>query len=79
MINELLTKGAEVIFQDAHVSGHACQEEIKLIYTLVQSQVRGADPWRIQAPPGAAEDCRGPGALPKENVFMLSFRRRAGA
>ena len=28
-------KGANVIFQDAHVSGHACQEEIKLIYTLV--------------------------------------------
>ena len=35
VINELLRKGAEVIFQDAHVSGHACQEEIKLIYTLV--------------------------------------------
>ena len=29
-------KGAEVIFQDAHVSGHACQEEIKLIYSLVK-------------------------------------------
>ena len=28
-------KGANVIFQDAHVSGHACQEEIKLIYSLV--------------------------------------------
>ncbi len=36
VINELLAKGAEVIFQDAHVSGHACQEEIKLIYTLVR-------------------------------------------
>lgn len=36
IINELLHKGAEVIFQDAHVSGHACQEEIKLIYTLVK-------------------------------------------
>lgn len=35
VINELLRKGADVIFQDAHVSGHACQEEIKLIYTLV--------------------------------------------
>ena len=29
-------KGANVIFQDAHVSGHACQEEIKLIYSLVR-------------------------------------------
>ena len=36
IINELQRKGAEVIFQDAHVSGHACQEEIKLIYTLVK-------------------------------------------
>ena len=35
VINELSMKGADVIFQDAHVSGHACQEEIKLIYSLV--------------------------------------------
>ena len=33
VINELLMKGADVIFQDVHVSGHACQEDIKLIYT----------------------------------------------
>lgn len=36
VINELSMKGAEVIFQDAHVSGHACQEEIKLLYTLLK-------------------------------------------
>ncbi|SER71687.1 ribonuclease J [Lachnobacterium bovis] len=35
IINELMLKGAEVIFQDVHVSGHACQEDIKLIYSLV--------------------------------------------
>ena len=35
VINELYAKGANVIFQDVHVSGHACQEEIKLIYSLV--------------------------------------------
>ncbi|MGN0299479.1 MAG: ribonuclease J [Lachnospiraceae bacterium] len=35
VINELAMKGAKVIFQDAHVSGHACQEEIKLMYTLI--------------------------------------------
>ena len=28
VINELAMKGAKVIFQDTHVSGHACQEEI---------------------------------------------------
>lgn len=36
IINELFKKGADVIFQDTHVSGHACQEEIKLIYTLTK-------------------------------------------
>jgi ribonuclease J len=36
VINELLQLGAEVIFQDVHVSGHACQEDIKLIYSLVK-------------------------------------------
>ena len=36
VMNELYSKGAEVIFQDTHVSGHPCQEEIKLIYTLVK-------------------------------------------
>ena len=36
VINELSAMGANVIFQDAHVSGHACQEEIKLIYSLVK-------------------------------------------
>ncbi|MCD7818627.1 MAG: ribonuclease J [Lachnospiraceae bacterium] len=36
VINELSVKGANVIFQDTHVSGHACQEDIKLIYSLVK-------------------------------------------
>ena len=35
IINEIMMKGADVIFQDVHVSGHACQEDIKLIYSLV--------------------------------------------
>ncbi|MBQ6392707.1 MAG: ribonuclease J, partial [Eubacterium sp.] len=38
IMNELAKKGAKVIFQDTHVSGHACQEEIKLIYTLTKPQ-----------------------------------------
>lgn len=36
IINELSMKGANVIYEDTHVSGHACQEEIKLIYSLVK-------------------------------------------
>ncbi|MBR4027133.1 MAG: ribonuclease J, partial [Lachnospiraceae bacterium] len=35
VINELMRRGADVIFQDVHVSGHACREDIKLIYSLV--------------------------------------------
>ena len=39
VINQLFKKGAEVIYdshQDIHVSGHACQEELKLMQTLVK-------------------------------------------
>lgn len=36
VINELEMKGARVIFQDTHVSGHACQEELKLMYALTK-------------------------------------------
>lgn len=36
VINELSIKGAKVIFQDTHVSGHACEEELKLIYALTK-------------------------------------------
>lgn len=35
IIDELYRRFATVIYQDTHVSGHACQEELKLIYTLV--------------------------------------------
>ena len=38
IINELSMRGAKVIFQDTHVSGHACQEEIKLIYSLTKPE-----------------------------------------
>ncbi len=38
VINDLYLKGADVIFEDTHVSGHACKEEIKLIYSLVKPQ-----------------------------------------
>ncbi len=35
VINELMRRGADVIFQDVHVSGHACKEDIKLIFSLL--------------------------------------------
>ena len=39
VINELLRKGVEVVYNqvaDVHVSGHACQEEIKLVTSLLK-------------------------------------------
>lgn len=36
VINELYKQHAEVIMQDTHVSGHACAEDLKLLYSLVK-------------------------------------------
>ncbi|MDF2884634.1 MAG: hypothetical protein K0R54_5203 [Clostridiaceae bacterium] len=39
LIDELFKKGAEVIYnalEEVHVSGHACQEELKLMHTLIK-------------------------------------------
>ena len=39
VINELLKQGAEVIYErmyDVHVSGHACQDELKMMISLVK-------------------------------------------
>jgi len=39
VINELFKKGAEVIYnttEEIHVSGHACQEELKLMHSLIR-------------------------------------------
>ncbi|SHI53461.1 ribonuclease J [Geosporobacter subterraneus DSM 17957] len=41
VVNQLFEKGANVIYEslaDVHVSGHACQEELKLIHSLVRPQ-----------------------------------------
>ncbi|MCI5493875.1 MAG: ribonuclease J, partial [Lachnospiraceae bacterium] len=71
LINELSMKGAEVIFQDVHVSGHACQEDIKLIYSLVHPKyaipVHG-EYKHLKAQAGIAQEL----GIPKENIFLLS-------
>ena len=70
VINELSQKGANVIFQDAHVSGHACQEELKLIYTLLKPKyaipVHG-EYRHLKANAGIAEAL----GIPKENIFIM--------
>ncbi len=71
VINELLVKGADVIFQDVHVSGHACQEEIKLIYSLVHPKyaipVHG-EYKHLKAQARVAKEL----GIPKENIFILN-------
>ncbi|WMC91568.1 ribonuclease J [Kineothrix sp. MB12-C1] len=71
VINELLMKGADVIFQDVHVSGHACREEIKLIYTLVHPKysipVHG-EYKHLKAHAKIANEL----GIPKENIFILN-------
>ena len=70
VINELLMKGADVIFQDVHVSGHACQEDIKLIYTLVKPKyaipVHG-EYRHLIAQRNIAKEL----GIPKDNIFIL--------
>ena len=70
VINELQQKGATVIFKDAHVSGHACQEELKLIYSLLKPKyaipIHGEYRHR-KANAGIAEAL----GIEKENIFMI--------
>ena len=71
VINELSMKGANVVMQDTHVSGHACEEEIKLIYSLVQPKyavpIHGEYKHR-KAQARIAEKM----GIEKENIFMIS-------
>ena len=71
IVNELTRKGANVIFQDTHVSGHACQEEIKLIYSLVKPKyaipVHG-EFRHLKAQAGIAESL----GIPKDHIFIMS-------
>ena len=71
VINELSAKGADVIFQNTHVSGHACQEEIKLLYSLVRPKyalpVHG-EYRHLKAQAGVAASL----GIPKENIFIMS-------
>lgn len=70
VINELLLKGADVIFQDVHVSGHACQEEIKLLYTLVRPKYAIPVHGEFKHLKAQAKIARDLG-FAKENIFIL--------
>ena len=70
VMNELYQQGADVIFQDTHVSGHACQEEIKLMYALIKPKyaipVHG-EYQHLRQHGRLAQDM----GIPKENVFIM--------
>lgn len=70
IINELMAKGAEVINQDVHVSGHACAEDIKLIYSLVKPKyaipVHGEIKHRMAQAKIAQEM-----GIPKDHILMI--------
>ena len=70
VINKLLLKGADVIFQDVHVSGHPCQEDIKLIYTLVQPKYSVPVHGEYRHLKAQAKLVRELG-IDKENIFIL--------
>ncbi len=71
VINELAEKGAKVIVQDTHVSGHASQEEIKLIYTLTKPKYAIPVHGEYQHLKRHAELAQELG-IPKENTKILS-------
>jgi ribonuclease J len=73
VINQLFKKGADVIYEslaDIHVSGHACQEELKLMQALVKPKffipVHG-EYKHLKQHAKLAENM----GLMKENIFIL--------
>ncbi|HOJ77120.1 MAG TPA: ribonuclease J [Bacillota bacterium] len=75
VINELFKKGANVIYEswnDIHVSGHACQEELKLIHRLVKPKyfvpVHGEYRHLIQHA-NLAQTM----GIPKTNIFIMDI------
>ena len=71
VINELEMKGAHVIFQNTHVSGHACQEELKLMYALTKPKYAIPVHGEYRHLKRHAELACEMG-VPKENVRILS-------
>ncbi|MDO4322659.1 MAG: ribonuclease J [Lachnospiraceae bacterium] len=70
VINELSMKGANVIFQNAHTSGHACQEEIKLMYSLVRPKYSIPVHGEYRHMKAQAQLAEGLG-IPKDHIYML--------
>lgn len=77
VINELFRKGAEVIYEklaDVHVSGHACQEELKLMLALTQPKYFVPIHGEYRHMRAHAELAKTMGVTPK-NVFISDVGR----
>ena len=70
IMNELTKKGAKIVFQDTHVSGHACKEELRLIYALTKPQYAIPVHGEYRHLTSNAEIAADMG-IPKENIFVL--------
>ena len=71
LIYELSMKGAKVIFQDTHVSGHASQEEIKMMYTILKPKYSIPVHGEYRHLVKHAELAESMG-IDKKNIFILS-------
>lgn len=72
-VNKLLEKGIKVIYEaldDIHVSGHACQEELKLMHSLVKPKFFVPVHGEIRHLKLHAELSKSMG-MPEENIFVL--------
>ena len=70
VMNQLAELGANIIYQDTHVSGHACQQEISLIYSLVKPLYAVPVHGEYRHLVANADIAKGIGVKP-ENVFIL--------
>lgn len=70
VINELEEKGARVIFQDVHVSGHACEEEIKLMYSLLRPKYAVPLHGEFRHRKANAQIAENLG-VPKDRIFLI--------
>lgn len=71
VMNELAEKGAKIIYQDTHVSGHACQQEIQLIYTLLKPKYAVPVHGEYRHLMANAEIASSLG-IPSKNTFILT-------
>ena len=77
VIDDLMQIGAEVVYsalEDIHVSGHACQEEQKLIFSLVKPKFFIPVHGEFRQLKAHAETAKKMG-IPSENIFMMENGR----